>query len=144
MRTISASLPTARRWTTRSGPMRRPSPRWPRYRAISRSTRTRSESMKCRKFKGDAEEIFSPPSRHKAPMPRNAARLIGVSLLVAACVFVAVTAVGLGFRAYRQHLAAETLAIRSPNGVQEAGFVDIGGIKQWIQIRGENRDNPIL
>jgi pimeloyl-ACP methyl ester carboxylesterase len=77
-------------------------------------------------------------------MPRKAARLIGVSLLVAACVFVAVTAVGLGFRAYRQHLAAETLAIRSPNGVQEAGFVDIGGIKQWIQIRGENRDNPVL
>jgi len=93
---------------------------------------------------GDAEEIFSPPSRHNAPMPRKAARLIGVSLLVAACVFVAVTAVGLGFRAYRQHLAAETLAIRSPNGVQEAGFVDIGGIKQWIQIRGENRDNPVL
>jgi pimeloyl-ACP methyl ester carboxylesterase len=77
-------------------------------------------------------------------MPRKAARLIGVSLLSAAGVLIAVAAIGLGFRAYRQHLAAETLAIRSPNGVQEAGFVDIGGIKQWIQIRGEDRENPVL
>jgi pimeloyl-ACP methyl ester carboxylesterase len=55
-----------------------------------------------------------------------------------------VVAAGLGFRAYRQHLAAEILAIRSPNGVQEGGFVAIGGIKQWVQIRGEDRNNPVL
>jgi pimeloyl-ACP methyl ester carboxylesterase len=77
-------------------------------------------------------------------MPRKAARLIGVSLLGLAGVLIAVAAAGLGFRAYRQHLAAETLAIRSPKGVQEGEFVDIGGIKQWIQIRGEDRDNPVL
>lgn len=77
-------------------------------------------------------------------MPRKAARLIGVSLLGVAGILIVVAAAGLGFRAYRQHLAAETLAIRSPKGVQEGGFVDIGGIKQWIQIRGEDRDNPVL
>ncbi len=77
-------------------------------------------------------------------MPRKAARLIGVSLLGLAGVFIVVAAAGFGFRAYRQHLSAETLAIRSPNGVQEGAFVDIGGIKQWIQIRGEDRDNPVL
>lgn len=77
-------------------------------------------------------------------MPGKAARLIGVSLLGLAGVLIVVAAAGLGFRAYRQHLAAETLAIRSPNGVQEGAFVDIGGIKQWIQIRGEDRDNPVL
>jgi pimeloyl-ACP methyl ester carboxylesterase len=77
-------------------------------------------------------------------MPRKAARLIGVSLLGLAGVFIVVAAAGLGFRAYRQHLAAETLAIRSPAGVQEGEFVDIGGIKQWVQIRGEDRDNPVL
>ncbi|WFU75912.1 alpha/beta hydrolase [Bradyrhizobium sp. CB2312] len=77
-------------------------------------------------------------------MPRKAARLIGVSLLGLAGALVIVAAAGLGFRAYRQHLAAETLAIRSPNGVQEGAYVDIGGIKQWIQIRGEDRDNPLL
>lgn len=77
-------------------------------------------------------------------MPRRAGRLIGISLLGAAGVLVAVAAAGLGFRAYRQNLAAETLAIHSPKGVQEGGFVDIGDIKQWIQIRGEDRDNPVL
>lgn len=77
-------------------------------------------------------------------MPRKAARLIGVSLLGLVGVCIVVAAAALGFRAYRQHLAAETLAIRSPNGVQEGAFVDIGGIKQWIQIRGEDRDNPVL
>ncbi|MGX4770857.1 alpha/beta fold hydrolase [Bradyrhizobium guangdongense] len=77
-------------------------------------------------------------------MPRKAARLVGVSLLGLAGVFVMIAAAGFGFRAYRQNLAAETLAIRSPNGVQEGAYVDIGGVKQWIQIRGEDRDNPVL
>lgn len=77
-------------------------------------------------------------------MPRKAARRIGLSLLGLAGVVIVVAAAGLGFRVYRQHLAAETLAILSPTGVQEGEFVDIGGIKQWIQIRGEDRDNPVL
>jgi pimeloyl-ACP methyl ester carboxylesterase len=51
---------------------------------------------------------------------------------------------GLGFRAYRQHLGADALAIRSPNGIQEGMYVKVGGIDQWIQIRGEDRDNPVI
>jgi pimeloyl-ACP methyl ester carboxylesterase len=77
-------------------------------------------------------------------MPRKIAKLIRTSLLCAAGLLVVAAAAGLGFRAYRQHLAAEVLAIRSPNGVQEGGFVVIGGIKQWVQIRGEDRNNPVL
>ncbi len=34
--------------------------------------------------------------------------------------------------------------IRSQAGIHEAMYVKIGGIDQWIQIRGEDRDNPIL
>jgi len=77
-------------------------------------------------------------------MPRKIARLIRASLLCTAALLIVVVAAGLSFRAYRQYLAAEALAIRSPNGVQEGGFVVIGGIKQWVQIRGEDRDNPVL
>jgi len=57
---------------------------------------------------------------------------------------VVVVSVGLGFRAYRQYLNARALAIHSPNGIQEGMFVAIGGIDQWLQIRGEDRKNPVL
>ncbi|HMH00587.1 MAG TPA: alpha/beta hydrolase [Terriglobales bacterium] len=77
-------------------------------------------------------------------MPRRIVKLISASLLCTAGLFIVVVAAGLSFRAYRQHLAAEALAIRSPNGVQEGGFVVIGSIKQWVQIRGEDRNNPVL
>jgi pimeloyl-ACP methyl ester carboxylesterase len=51
---------------------------------------------------------------------------------------------GLGYRAWRQHLAAAVLAIESPNGIEEGMYVRIGGIDQWIQIRGEDRGNPVI
>src|SRR5208282_3179916 len=35
-------------------------------------------------------------------------------------------------------------AIASAKGIDEARFVTIGGIEQWVTIRGENRDNPVL
>jgi pimeloyl-ACP methyl ester carboxylesterase len=77
-------------------------------------------------------------------MPRKVVKLIRASLLCTAGLLVVVAAAALSFRAYRQHLAAEALAIRSPDGVQEGGFVVIGGIQQWVQIRGEDRNNPVL
>jgi pimeloyl-ACP methyl ester carboxylesterase len=80
----------------------------------------------------------------RSPMPRRTGKLIGAALFWTAGLLVAVAVIGSGYRAYRQHLAAEMLAIRSPNGVQEGGFVSIGGIRQWVQIRGEDRANPVL
>ena len=50
----------------------------------------------------------------------------------------------LGYRAYRQHETAEQLAISSPAGIAEGRFVELGGIPQWITIRGEDRANPVL
>jgi len=47
-------------------------------------------------------------------------------------------------RAHRQHVTAEQLAIHTPNGIEEAMYVKIGGIDQWIQIRGQDQDNPVL
>jgi pimeloyl-ACP methyl ester carboxylesterase len=51
---------------------------------------------------------------------------------------------GLCYRAYCQHENAKILAIHTPNGIQEGMYVPIGGIEQWIQIRGEDRNNPVL
>jgi pimeloyl-ACP methyl ester carboxylesterase len=50
----------------------------------------------------------------------------------------------LGVRAHRQHVIASELAIRTPNGIDEAMYVKIGGINQWIQIRGQDRKNPVI
>lgn len=49
-----------------------------------------------------------------------------------------------GYRAWRQHQMAEQLAIRTPEGVQESRFVRLGGVEQWITIRGQDRTNPVL
>lgn len=39
---------------------------------------------------------------------------------------------------------ADQFAIRSPKGIDEASFVPLGGIQQWVTIRGQDRDNPAL
>ena len=70
--------------------------------------------------------------------------MIGAMLAGAAAV-VAVPAVGgLAYRELRQRQVAKELAIDTPNGIVEERFIRIGGIDQWIQIRGEDRDSPVL
>ena len=39
---------------------------------------------------------------------------------------------------------AQQYAIDSAKGVDEAMYVHLGGIDQWITIRGEDRQNPVL
>jgi pimeloyl-ACP methyl ester carboxylesterase len=39
---------------------------------------------------------------------------------------------------------ARDYAITTPNGIDEASYVEIGGLEQWIAIRGEDRKNPVL
>jgi pimeloyl-ACP methyl ester carboxylesterase len=51
---------------------------------------------------------------------------------------------GLAYRAYCQHRNARALAVSTPGGVVDGLFARIGGIDQWIQIRGESRDNPVV
>ena len=48
------------------------------------------------------------------------------------------------FRKYNQHKNARKLLIDKPNSIVEAGFIKIGGIDQWVAIRGEDRSNPVL
>ena len=39
---------------------------------------------------------------------------------------------------------ARNYAITTPNGIDEATYVEVGGIEHWITIRGEDRTNPVL
>ncbi len=65
---------------------------------------------------------------------RTAAGLLGLILVLGIG--------GFGWRTYRlQQLAS---AVRTPNGIDQAFFVNVGGIDQWVTIRGQNRDNPVL
>jgi pimeloyl-ACP methyl ester carboxylesterase len=41
-------------------------------------------------------------------------------------------------------ILAEVGKIVSPNGIDEAKAVEIGGIRQWITVRGRDQRNPIL
>jgi pimeloyl-ACP methyl ester carboxylesterase len=65
-------------------------------------------------------------------------------LLVLAALVVVLAGTALGYRAWRQHENALAAAIHTPNGIEEASFVPIGGIDQWVQIRGQDRRNPVL
>lgn len=47
-------------------------------------------------------------------------------------------------RKHNQNKNAKLLQINTPNSIVESSYVKIGGIDQWITIRGENRNNPIL
>ncbi len=71
-------------------------------------------------------------------------RLIAGGLAVIVALLLVVVLAGLGYRAYRQHEIAPDLAISTPNGIDEHRFVEAGGIKQFITIRGQDRRNPII
>ena len=70
--------------------------------------------------------------------------MIGTILGSAAGVVAAPVVGGLAWRKARQRRVAKALEITTPNRIIEQRFVKLGGIDQWIQIRGEDRDNPVL
>lgn len=47
-------------------------------------------------------------------------------------------------RKYNQHKNARILKLHTPSSIDQNGFVKIGGIDQWVTIRGEDRSNPVL
>jgi pimeloyl-ACP methyl ester carboxylesterase len=70
--------------------------------------------------------------------------MIGGVLAGAAGVVAAPVVGGLAWRTARQRQVAKALELDAPNRIVEQRFVEVGGIDQWIQIRGEDRDNPVL
>lgn len=69
------------------------------------------------------------------------AKIIALSLLALA---LALLGSGIAYRTYRQHQVAKTTAIDAASGIDETLFARIGGVDQWISIRGQRRDNPVL
>ena len=49
----------------------------------------------------------------------------------------------IGLLMYRAYLEKST-KIETPNGTSSLEEITLGGLKQWIFIRGEDRNNPIL
>ncbi|MEU0008980.1 alpha/beta hydrolase [Streptomyces sp. NPDC006314] len=50
----------------------------------------------------------------------------------------------LTYRAFKRRTHAKKLRITTPNGIDESSYVRIGGIDQWISIRGEDLANPVI
>ena len=50
----------------------------------------------------------------------------------------------LAYRGYRQHKNKLAFTIDKSVGIQESMFVPIGGIEQYVLIRGENKNNPVI
>jgi pimeloyl-ACP methyl ester carboxylesterase len=65
-------------------------------------------------------------------------------LLVLVLALTVVIAAGLGYREWRQYGAEKTLVIDSPDGIDERMFVEVGGTEQWVTIRGQDRNNPVV
>jgi pimeloyl-ACP methyl ester carboxylesterase len=49
-----------------------------------------------------------------------------------------------GMLAFLRRRNAQDYAITTPNGIDESRYVTIGGIEQYITIRGEDRSNPVI
>lgn len=70
---------------------------------------------------------------------------VTVMILMAVLGLVGAAAVaGFGWRAVARRRLTRVMAIDAPHGISEQLYVHIGGIEQWIGIRGEDRANPIL
>ena len=69
-----------------------------------------------------------------------------IKIVVAGGLLLAVLALaaGAGLRSYNQSVNAKRFVIQTSNGIDEGAYVSIGGIDQWVQIRGQDRANPVI
>lgn len=83
-------------------------------------------------------------------MPRWKLRLKRAAIVVAIVFTVAgifIAGFGMGFIQFRNMVTTANRDIGrivSPNGIDEAGHIRLGNARQWITIRGQDRDAPIL
>ena|SRR5260221_120897 len=80
----------------------------------------------------------------KTRLRRKVNRIVGRVLLVTVAVVVLAVTALLILRAYGQHRIAEETKITSSAGINSLEKVMLGGIEQWILIRGHDRGKPLL
>jgi len=66
------------------------------------------------------------------------------ALLSASVLIVVLLGGGLAYRTYRHYQLAKATLVDPVKGIDEAFFTKIGGIDQWITIRGQSRENPVI
>ncbi|MEP7248881.1 MAG: alpha/beta hydrolase [Spartobacteria bacterium] len=71
-------------------------------------------------------------------------KLFKYSTLTGAALVLLGVVVLIAVRFYVQRQTAVRIRINSPNGIDTIEKLQLGGIEQWIQIRGEDRRKPIL
>jgi pimeloyl-ACP methyl ester carboxylesterase len=57
---------------------------------------------------------------------------------------ISIVSVSLSYHVLPQNVAAQTLQVRAPERMKEEMFVRIGGIDQWITIKRNDRNNPVV
>jgi pimeloyl-ACP methyl ester carboxylesterase len=67
--------------------------------------------------------------------------VIGASLLSLAAVTVGA---GAAWRSSRQRRAAAVMRLGVAPAIDEGRFVKLGGLEQWVELRGEDRTRPVL
>ena len=60
------------------------------------------------------------------------------------CLVVVAVSLALLYRKYLQYKVSRQSTIQAANGIDELRKLRIGGIDQWIEVRGDNVNNPIL
>jgi len=84
-----------------------------------------------------AGNAASKTQKKKKPLWRRILRKIGIGALAL------VLAIAVAFVGIRTFIAVTT-RIGTPNGIDTSTYVQIGGIEQFLRIRGEDRSNPVI
>jgi hypothetical protein len=71
-------------------------------------------------------------------------KILKYAAIAIICLIIVALSSALLYRKYLQHEVSEARAVSSPNGIDSLEAVRIGGIDQWIEVRGQNVNNPIL
>jgi len=83
---------------------------------------------------GHRKEVCESPKKHLAVRI-----LSGILLLLSAVVFLVIT-IMIGARNY--HWIKDS--VKSARGVEEEGYIELGGQKQYVVVRGEDISNPVI